>query len=149
VIAIRAATAENAPALAALHQQAFDDPWSDADIATLLDSPGVFALGASYAGEAAGFILCRVAADEAEILTLAVSPALRRRGVASELIGHAMATALACGAGAVFLEVATDNPGAQALYLAHGFDEVGRRPAYFSRPGGAVAALIMRRDLNR
>jgi ribosomal-protein-alanine N-acetyltransferase len=90
-----------------------------------------------------------VAADEAEVLTLAVTPATRRRGVASALLRQAMATALACGSRAVFLEVATDNPGAQALYLAHGFGEVGRRPAYFSRPGGAVGALIMRRDLNR
>jgi ribosomal-protein-alanine N-acetyltransferase len=149
VIAVEGATAENAPTLAALHLAAFDDPWSAADIATLLASPGVFSSMASCDGEVAGFILWRVAADEAEVLTLAVTPAMRRRGVAGALLRQAMAAALAIGVQAVFLEVATDNPGAQALYLAHGFGEVGRRPAYFSRPGGAVAAIIMRRDLNR
>jgi ribosomal-protein-alanine N-acetyltransferase len=143
------ATAEAAPALAALHRDAFDDPWNAVDIAALLRSPGVFALSARLGAEAAGFILCRVAADEAEVLTLAVTPAMRRRGVASALLDQAMAAALAGGARAIFLEVATDNPGAEALYRAHDFREVGRRPAYFSRPGGAVAALILRRDLNR
>lgn len=149
MIVIEVAPAETAPGLAALHEVAFDDPWSAADIAFLLRSPGAFALGASFGGEAAGFILCRVAADEAEILTLAVAPARRRRGVAGALLDQAMATAMAGGAQAMFLEVAMDNPGAQALYEAHGFAEVGRRPAYFSRAGGRVAALIMRRDLNR
>ena len=100
-------------------------------------------------GETAGFILCRVAADEAEVLTLAVAPPVRRRGVAGALLDRGMAVALAAGARAVFLEVATDNPGAEALYRGRGFAEVGRRPAYFSRAGGAVAALIMRLDLNR
>ena len=138
-----------APALAALHRAAFEDPWSADDIATLLGSPGVFALSASLSGEAAGFILCRIAADEAEVLTLAVRPAMRRRGVAGALLERATATALAGGARAIFLEVATDNPGAQALYRSHGFGEVGRRPAYFSRAGVAVPALIMRLDLNR
>jgi ribosomal-protein-alanine N-acetyltransferase len=149
VIAIDFASAEAAPALAALHRSAFEEPWSADDIAVLLRSPGVFAASASLSGEVAGFILCRIAADEAEVLTLAVAPAMRRRGVAGALLERAMAAALAAGAGAAFLEVAADNPGAEALYRAHGFREVGRRPGYFSRAGGAVAALIMRLDLNR
>lgn len=154
VITVAVATAEIAPALAALHREAFDEPWSAHEIATLMGSPGVFALSAALgptpeAGKAAGFILCRVAADEAEVLTLAVAPAMRRRGVAGALLDQAMAAALASGARAVFLEVGTDNPGAETLYRARGFAEVGRRPGYFMRPGGAVAALIMRRDLNR
>jgi ribosomal-protein-alanine N-acetyltransferase len=149
VIAVEGAASGDAATLERLHRSAFDDPWSAADIATLLSSPGVFAFQARAEDEEAGFILYRVAADEAEILTLAVTPALRRRGVARALLRQAMAASLAGGAAAVFLEVATDNPGAQALYQTNGFAEVGRRPGYFSRPGGAVAALIMRRDLNR
>jgi ribosomal-protein-alanine N-acetyltransferase len=149
VIAVEAATAETASALAALHAAAFDQPWSGADIESLLRSPGVFALSGALAGEPAGFILCRVAADEAEVLTLAVKPAIRRRGVAGALLDQATVVALAAGARALFLEVATDNPGAVALYRGRGFDQVGWRAGYFSRAGGAVAALIMRRDLNR
>jgi ribosomal-protein-alanine N-acetyltransferase len=149
VIAVEAATADAAATLAGLHETAFDDPWSAADIENLLRSPGAFALSGVLAGEPIGFILCRVAADEAEVLTLAVAPAMRRRGAAAALLDQATAVALAAGAKAMLLEVATDNPGAEALYRGRGFDQVGRRPGYFSRPGGAVAALIMRRDLNR
>jgi [ribosomal protein S18]-alanine N-acetyltransferase len=149
VIVVEAATAEAAAALAALHATAFDDGWSAAEIGSLLRSPGVFVLSGALAGEVAGFILCRVVADEAEVLTLAVRPTSRRRGVAATLLDQATAVALAAGARTMFLEVATDNPGAEALYRGRGFDQVGRRPAYFSRPGGAVPALIMRRDLNR
>ena len=49
----------------------------------------------------------------------------------------------------MFLEVAEDNRAARALYAAAGFASVGRRPAYYARPGAAdaVAALILRRDL--
>jgi ribosomal-protein-alanine N-acetyltransferase len=151
VIIVKAA-ADEAEALAALHAQAFDAPWNANEIAVLLGSPGVFAFRADPDGEnagAAGFILCRMAADEAEVLTLAVIPAMRRRGVARALLNDALAAAMAAGACAMFLEVAVDNPGAEALYRMTGFEEVGRRPGYFSRPGGAVAALIMRRDLNR
>jgi [ribosomal protein S18]-alanine N-acetyltransferase len=150
VIVVEAATAEAVVALAALHEASFDDPWSAAEIESLLRSPGVFALTGAPAGEGAGgFILFRVAADEAEVLTLAVTPAMRRRGLASALLDRATVIALAAGAGAMFLEVAIDNVGAQALYRGRGFEHVGWRPAYFSRPGGAVAAHIMRCDLNR
>ncbi len=149
MIAVAAATADAAATLAGLHETAFDEPWSAADIASLLRSPGVFALNGVVDGEDAGFILCRVAADEAEVLTLAVAPEMRRRGVAGALLDQATVVAVAAGAKAMFLEVADDNPGAEALYRGRGFRQVGRRPGYFSRPGGAVAALIMRRDLNR
>jgi ribosomal-protein-alanine N-acetyltransferase len=149
MIAVENTVGEDAAALASLHRSAFDDAWSAADIATLLAAPGVFGFRARIGGHDAGFILCRIAVDEAEILTLAVAPGSRRRGVAGVLLRQAMAASLAGGAAAVFLEVATDNPGAQALYRVNGFAEVGRRPGYFFRPGGAVAALIMRRDLNR
>jgi ribosomal-protein-alanine N-acetyltransferase len=149
VIAIEAAGGEAASTLATLHRSAFGDPWEANEIESLLRMPGAFALSAVLEADLAGFILCRVAADEAEVLTLAVTPATRRRGVAGALLDHAMAVALAAGARTIFLEVATDNPGAEALYRSRGFGVVGRRPGYFSRPGGAVTALIMRRDLNR
>lgn len=149
MIEVAPASALAAEALAAIHAEAFDDAWSAADIATLLESPGVFALAADEAGEPAGFILCRVAVDEAEVLTIATRPAHRRRGIAAALLASGMSAAAGAGAASVFLEVAVDNPGAVALYRSQGFSEVGRRPNYYARAEGAVSALIMRLDLNR
>ena len=135
--------------MAELHGQAFDAPWSATEFTALMTGPGVFALQASVADRTAGFILCRVAADESEVLTIATAPGLRRLGVASALLDQAIAVALSCGAVAVFLEVASDNPGAAALYRGRGFRQVGSRPSYYSRSEGAADALVMRLDLNR
>lgn len=130
--------------LAALHAQAFDSPWSVAEFASLLDTPGTFAVA-----EAQGFILVRAIAGEAEILTLAVAPAARRQGLARRLVEQAAVRALALGAEAIFLEVADDNPAAIGLYEGFGFETVGRRRGYYARTGAAPAdALVMRLALN-
>lgn len=143
------AASMEAEALAGVHALAFDDPWSAADLAALLASPGVFALAARDEGDLAGFVLCRVAADEAEILTIATAPARRRQGVGRALLEAAAGTASAGGAETVFLEVAEDNAAALGLYRAAGFAPVGRRKGYYSRGAGAIDALVLRRDLNR
>jgi Fur family ferric uptake transcriptional regulator len=134
----------DAALLAALHAAAFAEPWGESEIAALLATPGVFALTLG----AAGLILVRVAADEAEILTLGTGPAHRRRGVAARLVEAAAGMAAAGGARALFLEVAEDNLPARGLYAGHGFAEVGRRKGYYSGGAGSVDALVLRRDLN-
>lgn len=134
--------------LARLHALAFDRPWSAADIASLLASPGVFALEADANGDLAGFILCRVVLDEAEIVTLAVAPLRRRSGVGGALLASALGVAGGLGAARMFLEVAQDNAPALSLYAAAGFQVVGRRAAYYPTAAGAVDALVLRVDLN-
>lgn len=129
--------------LAGLHAEAFDAPWDVAAFASLLASPGVFVLA-----EDDGLILCRVAADEAEILTLAVRPSARRCGLGARLTRDAAAMSAALGASRMFLEVAEDNPAARALYGHLGFRPQGRRRAYYPRPDGpAVDALVLALDL--
>jgi len=147
---LRPATRADAEALAAVHAAAFDAPWSADDIVRFAEDRGGFALAAEMddGDGIAGFILCRAIAGEAEILTLAVAPAHRRRGLASALVETAAAVA-AESAEAMFLEVAEDNPGALALYQRLGFAIAGRRAGYYGRPaGGAVDAIVMRRALN-
>jgi ribosomal-protein-alanine N-acetyltransferase len=141
-----------AEVLAALHASCFarspQEPWSAGAIATLLDTPATTGFVAlTPTGEAIGFIIGRAGADEGEILTLCVAPALRRRGVATALIGQ-LAESLAprCR---ILLEVAVTNRSARNLYESLGFLEVGRRPAYYRRDGKAVDALILGRDGSR
>jgi ribosomal-protein-alanine N-acetyltransferase len=134
--------------LAALHALAFDEPWSEADLATLLAGPGVFALAAPGADALAGFVLIRVAADEAEILTLATAPAHRRQGLARTLVQLGAAMAASAGARVLFLEVAEDNAPALVLYEREGFSPVGRRAGYYARGAARADALVLRRDLN-
>lgn len=136
--------------LADLHDRAFDRPWSAEEFETLLKGPGVFAvLGeAGEPEEAKGFILCRAIAGEAEILTVAVDPAARRRGWGGALVEMAAAIAREAAAIEMFLEVAADNVAAIGLYQAAGFGRVGLRKGYYPHPDGAKDAVVMRRVLN-
>ena len=130
-------------ALAAIHAEAFDAPWDAAALESLIDRPG-----AVLEAETDGFVLVQVAGDEAEVLTLAVRPAARQRGLARALTVRAAGQAAALGARRLFLEVAEDNAAARALYDALGFRPVGRRPRYYARPDGTrVDALLLSLDL--
>ncbi len=119
-----------AAALAAIHAGAFppEQTWDEAAFATQLALPGVFA----RMDPAGGMVLARVAGDEAEILTLAVLPGRRRRGIGRALLAAALAEAGARGAQALFLEVAEANRPARALYQAFGFVAVGVRRGYYA-----------------
>jgi ribosomal-protein-alanine N-acetyltransferase len=145
---VRPATRADADALAQVHAEAFEAPWTASDILRFAEDPGGFALADETETGMTGFILCRVMAGEAEILTLAVRPEHRRRGVARDLVEAAAALA-GLTAGSVFLEVADDNAAGLALYAGAGFTPVGRRAGYYARSGApAVDAIVMRRALN-
>jgi ribosomal-protein-alanine N-acetyltransferase len=126
--------------LAALHGQAFQRPWDAAALQSLLAGPGVFAFAA-----ASGFVLARAAAGEAEILTLAVIPSARGRGLGRDLMQAAASHAVSLGAQTLFLEVGTDNPAALALYNGLGFIRAGQRKGYYpdshSQSGGDALVL--------
>jgi len=92
-----------------------------------------------------GFIFTRIAADEVEILNLAVRPDQRRRGIAAQLIARALDHAkIACAARA-YLEVRAANSAAIALYGKSGFAPAGRRTRYYSSP--VEDALVLSKSL--
>lgn len=141
------ATPDEAPAMASAHAQAFDRPWDEAVFRELLASTGVFGLVAS-GEDPAGVVLCRTIAGEAEILTLAVPPWARRRGIARALMSAALDLAREAGANWAFLEVDVDNAAAVGLYEGLGFERAGLRRAYYDRgAAGRADALVMRLDL--
>lgn len=130
----------HAAAMAAIHGAAFPQPeaWGRDAISLQLAMPGV----AGWCHPDGGMILARVAADEMEVLTLAVSPSARRRGIATVLLETAIVWAKSRGAATVFLEVAEDNMAAQGLYTTVGFLPAGRRPRYYSNGGDALVLRL-------
>ena len=138
---------EAAAVLAGLHSQAFHQPWSAQDIAALIGGAGAYAVLAQDTIPL-GMVLARVLFEEAEILTLAVAPGARRRGIGSALVAAAAGLARQRGAQTLMLEVGEDNPAAIALYEAGGFVHVGRRRNYYDRGGRRIDAFLMRLDLN-
>ncbi len=127
--------------MAALHAEAFarPRPWSAGEFSAVLAAPGAFLLT-----EAGGFLVGRALAGEAELLTLAVPAAARRHGVGARLLRAFEAEARARGADEAFLEVASDNEAARALYAGAGWAEAGRRRDYYGR---GADALIFRKSL--
>jgi [ribosomal protein S18]-alanine N-acetyltransferase len=138
----------DAHAMAKLHAVSFRRGWSDGEFERLLIERNVVAHRASRGRIIDGFILSRIAAGEAEILSVAVAQAQRGRGLARALLNLHLRRLAGLGARAVFLEVDEDNAPARRLYERAGFREVGRRTGYYQRAdGNAAAALVLRRDL--
>jgi ribosomal-protein-alanine N-acetyltransferase len=134
------ATAAHAEAMEAIHAAAFpDEPWGAGSFAALLSQPGVFGL----IDTRGGILLLRVAADEAEILTIGVTS--RRQGLGTELMQTAIDRAKSLGATVMYLEVAAPNAAAFGLYKSLGFAPAGRRAKYYSNGDDAV---ILRRRLD-
>lgn len=128
-------------ALASLHAACFTSPrpWSAAEFADLLANRLVFLLT-----EPGGFLMGRVIADEAEVLTIAVDPTLRQKGIGTRLMDRFMTESASRGAVSAFLEVAEGNTPARALYARSGFTESGRRRGYYHHPDGTPDdALVM------
>jgi ribosomal-protein-alanine N-acetyltransferase len=148
---IRPLNAGQARACAALHAPAFAHPWSASEFESLLAAGNVVADGA-FLGRGTspvGFCLSRWAADEAEILTIAVDGASRRQGIGRALLATHLARLAALGVKELFLEVGSENQPALKLYTAFGFAKVGERPAYYRmKDGSAANALILRRTLS-
>jgi len=149
-VELRTAEVADCDVLSEIHASAFRRGWSDAEFESLLVQPGVHALLATYRNRVgrrapAGFILYRFAADEAEVLSVAVKPEHRRRGVGRRLVEEALRHAYREGAREIHLEVEDSNLGAIALYRRVEFQERGRRQGYYTQgretPAGAIVML--------
>ena len=144
----RPLSASAAARCAAIHAPAFAHPWSVTEFERLLTSSSVVADGAAAGSTLRGFVLSRRAADEAEILTIAVDVAARGGGLATALLGAHISRLAALGVADLFLEVDEANQPALALYRRFGFLQVGRRPAYYAKADGSTAnALILKLKL--
>jgi ribosomal-protein-alanine N-acetyltransferase len=146
--ALSEARPRDAAAIAKLHGANFHRGWSDGEIEHLLIDRNVVAHRAMRGRSMAGFILSRLAAGEAEILSVAVAYADRGKGLARRLLDLHLRRLAGLGTRTVFLEVEEGNAPARRLYARAGFRDVGRREAYYRDAAGkASAALILRRDL--
>ncbi len=138
---VRLATGADLDAIAALEAIAFPTPWAAADLRAELSEPRTRLTVATVDDRVVGHLLAWCVAGEAEILSTAVAPTSRRRGVGHALMGELVAWAAAGGAARIHLDVRRDNVAARALYAAHAFVEVGVRTGYYD--DGAVDGILM------
>jgi ribosomal-protein-alanine N-acetyltransferase len=144
------ASPERAEEIAALHARLFDPAWDADSITRSIEHPA----SASFIAQVreppslAGFVLGRIAADEAEILSIGVAPEWQRRGVGRRMVEGLVRAARRAEVRRLFLEVASDNQAAIALYKGLGFAAAARRKGYYQRAAGKSAdALVLALDL--
>ncbi|MFA5040429.1 MAG: ribosomal protein S18-alanine N-acetyltransferase [Bdellovibrionales bacterium] len=144
----RLAAKDDARTLATLHAESFGPAaWTLDQVSESLLLKTTLALVAEYKGAAYGFIMCQVVEEDAEILTICVSPASRRSGVGQTLLEAAIESLRKRKTRNLFLEVAEDNVAAKGLYEKAGFCVAGRREKYYKREGYFANALRMSLDL--
>lgn len=138
------ANERDAAAIAAVHAASFQRGWGEDELRGLLLERNVVCHRAMMGRTLVGFILSRLAAGEAEILSVAVAPPWRGRGLSRPLLDLHLRRLAGLGTRTVFLEVDEKNAPAGRLYRKAGFYDVGRRQGYY---GGGATALVLRRDL--
>lgn len=142
---MRALNATDAKDMASLHAESFERPWDALEMATHTQRDLCYGLEAE--GKLAVFTIISFAADQAEILTIATAKFARRQGWGRKLLEAVALELKEKGSSELFLEVAEDNPAAIALYKSTGFSPIGRRPRYYRRAKGRVAALTFSKKL--
>lgn len=147
---IEALAPAHAAAVSRLHAASFARGWDQLEVARMLAERNILSDGA-FSGMSkgpSGFVMSRMAADEAEILTICIDGAMRGQGIGRMLLERHVQGLRQRGISQLFLEVEQRNDPALALYRRFGFAQVGERPGYYAKPDGSRAlALIMRREI--
>lgn len=132
--------------VAEIEREVFSDPWSMRSFREAIEHPAVhFTCARSADGRVLGYVVAWFVADQGEIANLAVAQAGWGQGVGRALLDHALDEAVRRGVTAVYLEVRDSNDRARRLYRSSGFEEVGRRRRYYSKP--VEDAIVLRRTL--
>ena len=128
----------------AIAERSIGDSWSrEQFVAELTITGGIQLVAVGGNKRARGYAIFRKAADEAELLQLAVQPEYRRRKIASVLLAAAMRELAGQTVRYCFLEVRANNQTARNFYTAAGFREIGLRRKYYSHP--VDDAVLMKR----
>jgi ribosomal-protein-alanine N-acetyltransferase len=146
---IEPANLRDAPRLAELHGASFHRGWGEAEFEGMLRERNTLVHRLRMGRKVIGFAVSRMAADEAEILSIAVASSHRGRGLSRNLLLTHLGHLAGRGVRTIFLEVEENNQPARQLYDRTGFAVVGRRERYYREPSGEqLNAVLMRRDLS-
>ena len=148
-VLVEPATQRDAARLAQLHGESFHRGWGEGEFEAMLTERNTLVHRLRIGRKITGFAVSRIAADEAEILSIAVAASHRGRRLSRNLLlthlGHIAGRGVRC----VFLEVEENNQPARRLYERSGFAVIGRRERYYREANGEqLNALVMRRDLS-
>ncbi|THD65576.1 MAG: ribosomal-protein-alanine N-acetyltransferase [Bradyrhizobium sp.] len=148
-VVIEPATLRDASVLAQIHGASFHRGWGEGEFEAMLTERNTLVHRLKSGRKVIGFAVSRMAADEAEILSIAIAANYRGRGLSRNLLLTHLGHLAGRGIRTVFLEVEENNQAARRLYDGAGFAVTGRRERYYRQPGGEqLNAVLMRRDLS-
>ncbi len=139
---LRSMTAADLEAVSAIEARAYPFPWSLGIFRDCL-RVGYRCWLYEHGERIVGYTIMSLAVGEAHILNLCIDPDYQGQGLGRRLLRRLLNLAREGGADTVFLEVRPSNPGALALYLSEGFNEIGRRPGYYPAADGREDALVL------
>jgi [ribosomal protein S18]-alanine N-acetyltransferase len=146
---VEPASLRDSARLAQLHGMSFHRGWGEGEFEAMLSERNTMVHRLKLGRKIIGFAASRIGADEAEILSVAIDPDHRGRGLSRNLLLTHLGHLAGRGARTIFLEVEENNQPARRLYERAGFTLVGRRERYYQQAGGEhLNALLMRRDLS-
>jgi [ribosomal protein S18]-alanine N-acetyltransferase len=143
VLTMRLMAEHDFPAVVALDRSSHLTPWTEGNFRDALTAGNLCLVG-EQAGVLVACAVLQMAAGDAELLTMAVLPTARRKGLGRQLLRELVARASAYRAAAVWLEVRVSNTAAIGLYREAGFAEIGWRKGYYRTAEGREDAIMMR-----
>ena len=123
-------------AIARMEKEYFSDSWSENSIKIQVENKKVMVI--KFAGELIGYCIFMTAADEGEILRIAINHKIRKAGLGKKLLLASIEEMEKSGANEIFLEVRASNESAIALYESVGFSEIGIRKSYYDNGEDAI-----------
>ncbi len=146
---IRAVAQESAEILTHIHEQCFPRYWNREAFTDFFVVDGTFSFLVENEFEPVAMLVYRVAFEQADILTLAVLPSWRKKGIAKLLVEKMLDGCKGLGVKKIFLEVEVGNDPAIKLYEDYDFKHISRRKLYYQQLDGSLTdALVMSRKIN-
>lgn len=146
LIYVRNTEPEDIPAISAIEQQSFSDPWTEAGFESALGTAFEVFLTAEFDGQLAGFIAGTNNVTDGYIENIAVSPEFRRLGVANALLAE-FEKRMYMDCEFISLEVRRSNEAAIAAYEHNGYKKIGERKNFYSSP--REDAIVMQKTIER
>lgn len=131
-------------------KEGFDEeepPWTVNHIRHTIEANNSIILVATLAKEKIGFIIASETPDELDIYMVVVSEKYKRKNIGTYLFNDLIEYAKNKKIDSIVLETRISNTPAIALYERVGFEKVGERKAYYSRP--IEDAVVMKHELGK
>lgn len=144
-VIIRRMRAEDAAYVAEIERKSFSEPWHEKEFTKASAADNYIYLVAEHNNKIIGYAGCVFAADEADITNIAVDFEVRRMGIGRRLLLCLVEQAQKAGLANIFLEVRVSNEAARELYVQTGFEAVGLRKNFYSKP--AEDGILMVKNL--